>query len=551
MASLLKHTIPGAEFDSSDANMPLRCHPGTRSEIIKRCQDFILNRESRPNLRWVLGAAGVGKSAIMQSVVHDESRVLSDVTVSATIFFSINGRQDGTKAITTIAYQLAVKLHSYRLFVQREVTNDPSLLQKSLPTQFRQFILKPFILERIPDCPPSLLIVVDGLDECANPMTQLELLSLISDICVRYPTSPIVWMVASRPEPHITTFFSQLKVALPYEKEEILVDSDDAHEDVTLYLREKFKEIQMASITLQHLPQWPSPGDFSQIAEASGGLFAYASTVVRYIGDPTCGDPVSQVDDVLEIIETGTNANISGEDHPMAQLDALYAHIMSKIPAKAAANARKLLLLHAVGQWELTNFHFNCNMLGMTQNAAYGATHHIRSIAKIPGPDDAADNHFKFFHKSFPDYLRDFKRSGFSTNIESEAEQLVCQCVLRIFKEAPDGIYIGGSSDDLNLKIYGGVLKNGPGTGDQISVSWPGVGGDDIRMSRLKIFRGAVWWAVAGFQRRAEAFRNILCMRVLTTCLAVVKSYFPIDAFSDFVFVGDIKFDSTYANEFM
>jgi GTPase SAR1 family protein len=83
-----------------------------------------------------VGAAGVGKSAIMQSVVEDKSNDLSDIIVGATIFFSIDGCQDGTKTIMIIACQLAVNLESYRQFVQGEVTPDPSLLQKSLQAQY-------------------------------------------------------------------------------------------------------------------------------------------------------------------------------------------------------------------------------------------------------------------------------------------------------------------------------------------------------------------------------------------------------------------------------
>ena len=84
-----------------------------------------------------------------------------------------------------------------------------------------------------------------------------------------------------------------------------MVDSDEAHEDIKCYLREQFQQIQMASITLQDLPQWPSEDVFSKIAKASGGLFAYASTVIRYISDSTYGDPASQLDDVLGMTAVG------------------------------------------------------------------------------------------------------------------------------------------------------------------------------------------------------------------------------------------------------
>jgi hypothetical protein len=487
----------------------------------------------------VVGAAGVGKSAIMQSVAQDEYNILSDIIVGATIFFSINERQDGTKAITTIAYQLAVKVKLYRHFIQREITHDPSLFQKSLSTQFKKFIIEPFIHQRVLDSSSHLLIIIDGLDECANPLTQKELLSLIFDFCITYPSSPLVWMIASRPEPHITSFFSQTKLALSYEKEEILVNSDDAHEDVKRYLRDQFKEVQITSITLRQLSQWPSEADFSEVAEASGGLFAYASTVVRYITDPTYGDPGRQLNDVLEIIEAGTNPNVSREDHPMIHLDALYSRIMSRIPAKVMAHTRKLLILYAGGTMSTyDSLHFKCNMMRMTENTAYGATHHIRSIAIVPGPGEAAYKALEFYHKSFPDYLRDFKRSGFSPDIDSEARQLMGQYVLRIIGEAPDGVYMDGASGH-DLNFGDGVLKNGP-EGDNISVSWPAVADHDNRELRLNMFREAIWRIAVGLRRREEVFQSLLCMRVLTTCFSKLDSEFPFDALPDSVFVSCI-----------
>jgi hypothetical protein len=487
----------------------------------------------------VVGAAGVGKSAIMQSVAQDDHNILSDIIVGATVFFSINGRQDGTKTITTISYQLAVKLNPYRLFIQREITHDPSLLRKSLSKQFNKFIVEPFIHQRVLDPSSRLLIIIDGLDECASPLTQRELLGLISDFCITYPSSPLVWMIASRPEPHITSFFSQPHVAFSYEKEEILVDSDDAHEDVKRYLRDKFRDLQMASITLQHLSQWPSESDFSKIAQASGGLFAYASTAVRYISDPTYGDPVSQLDDVLNIIDAGTKSNVLAEDHPMAQLDALYAHIISKIPAKVMAHTRKILLLYAGASFsDYDSLHLKCNMLGLTENIAYGATHHIRAVAIVPGRDEATYENLEFYHKSFPDYLRDFKRSGFSLDIDSEAQQLMDQCIFRILEEAPDGVYRDGVSG-YDLKSFGGVLKNGPGTGDNISVSWPAVGEHDNRKLRFNMFYEAIWRIAEGL-RREEAFQSLLCMRVLTTRFATLDSDFPSDVLLDSVFVSCI-----------
>ncbi|EKM76831.1 hypothetical protein AGABI1DRAFT_77922, partial [Agaricus bisporus var. burnettii JB137-S8] len=274
-------------------------------------------------MRWVVGAAGVGKSAIMQSVAESP---LPSVSERASIFFSINERNDGTKAIITLAFQLAAKCEPYRQLIEREITRDPSLLQSSLSVQFRKFLVQPFIPHSPLNSIGRVLIIIDGLDECDKSDTQRELLQLIYDACSAYPSSPVVWMIASRPEPHITSFFAQDTVKAVYEKEEIFVDSDEARSDVERFLRDELTKIQH-EFSLNPWSQWPPEHDLWKLANASGGLFVFADTVVKYIGDRVCGNPKLQ----LKAIDAHPLPGVPQEEHPMARLDALYAQILSKV----------------------------------------------------------------------------------------------------------------------------------------------------------------------------------------------------------------------------
>ncbi|EKM78011.1 hypothetical protein AGABI1DRAFT_42555, partial [Agaricus bisporus var. burnettii JB137-S8] len=280
MEKFLQHTIIGAEFDSSDRHPPPRCHPGTRLAIVERCKIFIVHCNGKEKLRWVVGPAGAGKSAIMQIVTEE---IPDNVILGASVFLSVNGRQDATKIFVTIAYQLAAKSEPYRQLIQSEISRDPSLLRKSLPAQFQKFIIDPFILQHLFNLSHRFVIIIDGLDECNNPLAQRELLRLISDFCITYPSSPIAWIVASRPEPHITSFFDDERTVPAYTKEEIKIDSDEACKDVQRYLRDELKDIKLTYPTLRHKKEWPSELEFTKIATAAGGLFAYASTVIRYI----------------------------------------------------------------------------------------------------------------------------------------------------------------------------------------------------------------------------------------------------------------------------
>lgn len=105
----------------------------------------------------------------------------------------------------TLAYQLTVRSKLYKDYVQNELADDPTLLDKALAPQFKKFIFEPFIVQGIsPEGHERFLILIDGLDKCNNHDTQCTILNLISSFCIKNPTAPLIWVIASRPEPHIT-----------------------------------------------------------------------------------------------------------------------------------------------------------------------------------------------------------------------------------------------------------------------------------------------------------------------------------------------------------
>jgi hypothetical protein len=532
MEKLLKETIPGAAADSSARDPPPRCHPGTRLAILERCLNFIAHSSGVKKMRWVVGAAGVGKSAVMQNVA--ESPEL-EVFSNASVFFSINGRNEGTKAIITLSYQFAAKSDLYRRVVEEQVNRDPRLLQSSITTQFDKFIIQPFVHNHDLNNAGRVLIIIDGLDECSDTRTQVELLRIISTFCISHPSSPIVWLIASRPEPHITSFFSRPEIVSTYEKEEIAVDSDEARADVERYLRHELTEIRNASDFLG--PQWPDERDLWKLANAAGGLFAYAQTAIRYIGDSSVGDPISQLSDVLNAIDELPMPNVPRDQHPMAQLDALYARILSNVPPKIMANAREFLLLLA-SDWDQSlysgsEFITMCNWLGMTADAAYAALNRLRSVLHFPQRHEAHNKALERFHKSFIDYII---RSGFFPDIEVEARLVKVRCAFRVLNEATSGTYFG----DVDHRFYYGKLARSDSTGNNISVTWRADEGDDRRdnVTRLNMYKLAVGEVVVGMKRGDPLFQTDFCIKLLTTQFKDYWQRFPYRELSDYVFVS-------------
>jgi hypothetical protein len=518
MEILLQETIIGAEFGCSTHDLPPPCLPETSAAVIRRCLDFIVECQDEGKLRCVVGPAGVGKSAIVQMV----TKKVPDDVIFASVFLSVNGRRDGSKIILTIAHQLAVKSEPYRQFIRDQFARDPSLLRKSLSLQFRKFIVEPFMPEHVFKPLRRFLIAIDGLNECDNPLTQRKLLELISDFCITYPTSPIAWIVASRPEPHITSFFDKPEFQRAYTKEEIEIDSDEACEDVHRYLRTELKKIKLANSALSHKREWPLEYEFTKIASAAAGPFAYATTIVRYIGDPNHGDPAARLRRVLETVDASSSDHMASNDHPIDRLDLLYKRVLYYVPDNAMINTRKMLLVSTRTLFDGVGFRGQCNALGLTEDKAYDAIRYLSAVIRIPEPDKADDGTLTYYHKSFEDFLFDFKRSGFSHNFMYEGLLLCHRTALKILEEVPcqpDGVAGDESTGD-------GDSQN---SCDGIRLPWPG----DARFRltdqelRTKLYSNTLSWVCKYFNGNGIFHGHISCFHALTTCFAVPEDNFP------------------------
>ncbi|KAF9454280.1 hypothetical protein P691DRAFT_770717 [Macrolepiota fuliginosa MF-IS2] len=463
MNKLEEYTIPGAAFDDSDRDPPPRCHPDTRLAILQRAQNFFTNHQRNKNILWLVGPAGVGKSAIMQSLAENVSSSTPSNIILGSLFFSVNGRDDGSKTFTTFAYQIAVHNSLYRRFVQNEVANDPKLLRKSLPTQFRKLIIEPFIGGAFDESHRRYLILIDGLDECNGNETQRQIVDLISSFC----TAPFVWIISSRPEPHITSFFTGA-VALACEKEEIVIDSDEAREDVERYLRDELGKLRPKYPALPSKAQWPREGDFIKLSAGANGLFAFASTAVRFIDDPESGDPESRLVEILEVIDNILSQPRDNDAHPMAKLDALYSRILSRVPIRTLLTTKKVLLGIDMTSTPNTDNHFAylCNWLGLASNIAYGALYQLHSVLDIPPQDDAHIKPLKYFHKSFRDYFFNFDRSGMFRDPQSTREELELECAQRVLGEAADTGINGGLGPGVHGVLVSWNTQNTAGLVD-------------------------------------------------------------------------------------
>jgi len=87
---------------------------------------------------------------------------------------------------------------------------------------------------------------------------------------------------------------------------------------------------------------WPPSRQFLSIAKAAGGLFAFAHTIMRFIGDDEVyGDPVKQLNAAVSILDF--HGHKSSDSNPLYSLDILYAYILSAVPADSLPTLNSIL----------------------------------------------------------------------------------------------------------------------------------------------------------------------------------------------------------------
>ncbi|KXN92888.1 hypothetical protein AN958_07308 [Leucoagaricus sp. SymC.cos] len=483
-AEVVGYVMKGAEFDSRERDPPPKCHPETRTNILQHAHDWFDNSQREKQLMWLRGPAGVGKSAIVQTLAETLSK---SRRLGASIFFSRpNGRSNPQQVFPTLAYRLATLDEAYNAYIGELKHEDPLSLDKSMSEQFRLLFVEPFVQRTLRKGQEDLLVAIDGLDECdGDPVSeyaseslhrgrvaeqvQCEIVRLVNDFAQCHPSVPLVWIIASRPENHLKAVFMASNIKDRYLEEDIPVDSDEACRDVEKFLHTSFTKIQEDYPDIIPHGPWPSNEQFLLIAKAALGLFVFAEVVVRFIGDPAVGNPVSQLSYVLSAVaKLRYNAQ---RKNPLAVLDAIYAAIMSRLPPDCLDNAKKLLPVlihlqrHSVNISTI-DFKGVYQSLEIVREDAFAALRHLHSVIYFSRVKDLDRTRPRVYHASFHDFLEDPSRSNqyaITRLMKLDAQLALNNCLPKIFSAFPllsSECLPGYKITDHGYGILGQILEN-------------------------------------------------------------------------------------------
>ncbi|KAJ3745790.1 hypothetical protein DFH05DRAFT_1052323 [Lentinula detonsa] len=331
---LYQNVVAGASHDAEQRFPPPNCYPGTRTQILKILKKWITNDHKSTSIYWIYGAAGVGKSAVAQTISETfVQRIVNGIPegrLAASFFFS---RADLTRNnlslfFTTIAHQLATSPLLGPLlgrYIDIAIRRKRNIVHAALEQQFQELIVNP-CAELPPDNWKNLprLIIIDGLDECVDIASQERLLSIIRQSKTNTdPPFPFDFLMCSRPEPRIRNAFSHPDFHSILDCND-LGESFESGRDIASYLRKEFGRIRQGhGRTMAHVgPDWPGDGIIQQLVQRACGQFIYAATVLKYVGDYH-GLPTEQLEIILKITVP------DDFDSPYPDLDLLYMQILS------------------------------------------------------------------------------------------------------------------------------------------------------------------------------------------------------------------------------
>ncbi|KAJ7598331.1 hypothetical protein C8J56DRAFT_164695 [Mycena floridula] len=395
------------------------CAPKTREDVLAELDKWAQG-DGDP-VCWLHGPAGAGKSTIAHTVALDCDK---KKCLGFSYFFSrrYTTRSDLSAFVPSFVYTLGQSpgLSSIEDRVNKAIKSNVGLFDQRFESQLMSMaeIITPILSASHSSHP--IVIVIDGLDEYNQEEGKIHLEQLIQfliNTMVKHLHFRILF--TSRAEAEITALFNSLPSTY-----HMALQDFPATEDVENYLLPKFRKIAE-----KHKlgAGWPGPNTVHFLAEQSEGIFAYASTLVRFIDDE-----YEHPQKRLEIAK-----------HAHKGLDSLYIQVLQE--AKNYPNfglvLGAMILLHKNRDITLFPSLLQLESVEDVQQALRGCL----SLMMVPHPDNSKDQPIiRLYHTSLQDFLTDPNRhKGLFFRPATVHEQILDCCIGLISSpnEGPARVY--------------------------------------------------------------------------------------------------------------
>ncbi|KAG8880135.1 hypothetical protein FRB97_001066 [Tulasnella sp. 331] len=408
---------------------------GTRVSLLEKINQWIEERGRRALC--LEGSLGIGESSI-GSTVAEEQRAFH--RLGAEFYFTADQQDRNEAAVLVLARQLASwSKGKLRFEIANAVDEDPEIMRRSPTVQFQKLIQQPLeTLSGDENC-PTLIMLLDGLDECTKDYSS-QLLEALGLGLGKLPDAVKV-IITSRPEPHLLAIYQSEAITSHLEiysldMEEVM----QSKRDIWRYFKEELP--RMVGEWVKESLDWPGEDRRTILVELSQGLWIYAMTAARMLADPAIRDPERQ----LEAIRS-SHRHTDETCGRYARLDDIYSAVLNRAcPPDSSPDLlalfRDVLGTILVAQVPV-NIHTLASLLCASESKLEEYIHRIRTtvlaylqaVLLVPGvrktnpSRDALPIHF--IHKSFEDYLTDDSRCEprFLLNLADLNRNMTVRCL--------------------------------------------------------------------------------------------------------------------------
>ncbi|SPO07206.1 uncharacterized protein DNG_09900 [Cephalotrichum gorgonifer] len=447
----------GAAFDSLEVGKEGMCLPGTQRNVLSEIQTWVGSPDARPML-WLSGMAGTGKTSIARTVAESLNKRDSwaDNTYLGATFFIKLGHESRSKIgmlLPTIAKFLAERNPQLGHHISNAMEGNASIGEKRPQEQMKTLILEPLSkFNGTLPWPIQLVIVIDALDECDDPNGAQEVLRHFQSL---WGMSRVIIrvIVTSRPEPHIgrelrkhERFIHHLTLGkVPH-----TLASNLPPDDITIFVKHELAQI-ISDFDLG--PDWISDHQVEELIRKADGLFIYAATICRFLGDSTISDHLRDKR-LLKVIE-----GKSGKNSPEDNLAEIYLKVLDfstndladvEEKDQVCGTYRKILgaVAFVFEQVSVTTLGSLINVPKITKELVQ-----LHAIVDVPENENDVSP-IGFFHLSFRDYLTSEARAtpDFRVN-ERETHKLLFRNCLNIMERDLH-------QDMCNLRLPGSLVSD-------------------------------------------------------------------------------------------
>lgn len=274
---------------------------------MQQIYDWALQR-SGPSIFCLTGAAGIGKSTISSTFANwltDPGRN-ENIDLGASFFFQ--GQVNGTRAshlFSNILLDLVSKLPGLDRLVSEAMASDPSISEKTLPVQFEKLIYQP-LQDLKPSRPrsPTLVVIIDALDECERGKDRRAILNLCS-LLPSITSVQLKLFIASRSKPDFRPIFTTIPANAHREMNLDRVPRSMIRRDISNFLRYELSIVRENHNTRAALHQrvardWPGEQILQRLVTMTASSFVVAANLCRYIGTLYL-DPQERLEEILQL----------------------------------------------------------------------------------------------------------------------------------------------------------------------------------------------------------------------------------------------------------